>query len=75
MPTRTISISEEAYSRLKILKKEGKMSFSEVIINHYPKRKTLSEVLNEIGESLTLADTIEKVSKELREERSHEVSL
>ena len=31
MPTRTISISEEAYRRLKALKKEGE-SFSDVIL-------------------------------------------
>jgi len=66
MSTRTISITDEAYDRLKSLKKNEKMSFSDVIIEHYPKRKRLSEVLEEIGANPDLADSIERASKEMR---------
>lgn len=75
MATRTISITEEAYERLKNLKKSEKMSFSEVILEHYPKRRKLSEVLAEIGDSTELAESIEKASKELRKARSREVRV
>ena len=49
MATKTISITEEAYERLRSLKKNDKASFSDVILEHYPKKKKLSEVLKEIG--------------------------
>jgi len=73
MSTRTISITDEAYDRLKSLKKGDKMSFSDVIIEHYPKRKKLSEVLEAIGECSDLADSVEKVSKEMRKTRLRRV--
>jgi predicted CopG family antitoxin len=66
MATKTISITEEAYDRLKDLKKDEKASFSDVIMKHYPKKKKLSEVLKEIGANPELADSIEQVSKEMR---------
>ena len=66
MSTKTISITEEAYDRLKDLKKDEKVSFSDVIIKHLPKKKKLSEVLKEIGANPELADSIEQVSKEMR---------
>jgi len=75
MPTRTISITDEAYNRLKSLKKNEKMSFSDVILDHYPKRKKLSEVLEEIGECSALADSIEKASKDMRKARLREVKF
>jgi len=40
-----------------------------VILEHYPKRRKLSEVLNEIGDSSELADSIEKASREMRKAR------
>jgi len=73
MSTKTISITEEAYERLKNLKKDEKTSFSDVIIAHYPKRKKLSEVLKEIGANPELADSIETVSREMRKARLREV--
>jgi predicted CopG family antitoxin len=75
MATRTISITEEAYERLKRLKKNEKMSFSDVILEHYPKRRTLSEVLSEIGDSAELADSIETASREIRNARLREVRV
>ena len=66
MSTRTISITDEAYNRLKSLKKNEKMSFSDVIIAHYPKRKRLSEVLEEIGANPDFADAVERAHKEKR---------
>jgi predicted CopG family antitoxin len=66
MPTRTISITDEAYDRLKNLKKNEKMSFSDVIIAHYPKKRKLSEVLEEIGANPDFANAIEKAQKEMR---------
>lgn len=75
MATRTISITEEAYERLKNLKKNEKVSFSDVILEHYPKRRKLSEVLDEIGDCAELTESIEKASGELRKARSREVKV
>jgi predicted CopG family antitoxin len=57
MPTRTISITEEAYMKLKSLKALEKESFSDVILKYYPARKKLSVVLAEIGLRPDLADS------------------
>jgi len=73
MATKTISITEEAYERLRSLKKNEKASFSDVILEHYPKKKKLSEVLKEIGANPELADSIEKVSLEMRKAKLREV--
>lgn len=48
MATRTIRITEEAYQKLKSLKRSEKESFSDVILKYYPSRRKLSEVLAEI---------------------------
>jgi predicted CopG family antitoxin len=66
MPTRTISITEEAYSRLKALKSSKKESFSDVIVKYYPKKRKLSEIIAAIGPSTDLADSIERASRNLR---------
>ena len=73
MAAKTISITEEAYEKLKSLKTDEKTSFSDVIVKHYPKRKKLSEVLKEIGANAELADSIEAVSKEMRKAKLREV--
>jgi predicted CopG family antitoxin len=39
MSTRTISITDEAYLKLKSLKASEKESFSDVILRYYPSRK------------------------------------
>jgi len=66
MSTKTISITEEAYERLRELKKNEKMSFSDVILEYYPRKKKISEVLREIGANPDLADAIERTSREMR---------
>jgi predicted CopG family antitoxin len=66
MPTRTISITDEAYTRLKALKSGKKESFSDVIMKYYPKKRKLSEIIASIGPSGDLADAIEHASREIR---------
>jgi len=75
MATKTISITEEAYDRLKMLKNDETTSFSEVIVKYYPVRRKLSDVLAELGDSADLADTIEKVSRDMRKGRMREVTF
>ena len=75
MATKTISISEEAYEKLKSLKGSEKESFSDVILKYYPKKKKLSEVLAEIGSNPELADAIEKASLYMREAKMRDVDF
>ncbi|HNQ25714.1 MAG TPA: antitoxin VapB family protein [Methanoregulaceae archaeon] len=64
--TRTIRITEEAYERLERLRKKKKISFSDVILEHSQKRRTLSEVLSDLVDCTILADDIELESGEIR---------
>ncbi len=73
MPTRTISISEEAYEKLKSLKTSEKDSFSDVILKFYPKKRKLSDVLAEIGSNPELANAIERASRDMRTANTREV--
>ena len=72
MSTKTISITEDAYDKLKSLKDSEKMSFSEVILKYYPQKKKLSETLAEIAsfhptpDSRDLADEVERTSEDMR---------
>jgi len=75
MPTRTISITDEAYTRLKALKTSKKDSFSDVILKYYPKKRRLSEILAAIGPNTDLADAIEQSSRELRQTPSRKTGL
>ncbi len=75
MAKRTISITEEAYQKLKSLKRSEKDSFSDVIMKYYPPRRKLSEILAEIGVDHDLADSIEAVSKEMRQAKLRKVEL
>ena len=75
MATKTLSITDEAYGKLKALKKSGKDSFSDVILRHYPKKRKLSEVLAEIGNCDDLADSIEEVSEAMRKSKMKEVKF
>ncbi len=74
MPTRTISINEVAYKRLKALKR-GNESFSEVILRHFPTQKKLSEVLNEIGTNPELAKSKREASDNMRHGRMRDIEL
>ncbi len=71
MANRTISITEEAYQKLKRLKSSEKESFSDVILKYYPSRRKLSEVLAEIGLDAELADSIEAASQKMRHAGIH----
>jgi predicted CopG family antitoxin len=73
--TKTISISEVAYEKLKSLKASEKESFSDVILKYYPRKRKLSEVLSKIGPNPELANAIEKASKDMREAKIREVDL
>jgi predicted CopG family antitoxin len=75
MATKTISITEEAYDRLRGLKKDEKTSFSDVIVKYYPVKRKLSDVLAELGDCTDLADNVEKVSKEIWKGRMREVTF
>lgn len=75
MATKTISITEEAYERLRNLKKDNKASFSDVIVKYYPVKRKLSDVLAELGDCSELADSVEKVSREMRKSRMREVKF
>jgi predicted CopG family antitoxin len=65
MSTKSITITEEAYKRLKSRKSENQ-SFSEVILQNFPAKRKLSEILAEIGKDDELADRIDVASKEMR---------
>ena len=75
MPTRTISITDEAYQKLKSLKGSKKESFSDVILKYYPARRKLSSILAEIGVNRDLADSIESASQEMRQAKIRGVDL
>jgi predicted CopG family antitoxin len=74
MSTKTITITEEAYNRLKSRKSENQ-SFSEVIMQNFPVKRKLSEILEEIGQDDALADRIEAASKEMRQSKMREVDF
>lgn len=75
MPTRTISITEDAYQRLKSLKSSEKDSFSDVVLKYYPAKRKLSDVLADIGVDTELADSVEAASRMTRHARIREVEL
>ncbi len=75
MGTKRITISDDAYERLKRLKGSSNMSFSEVILNYTPPKRKLSEIMKEIGTDHELADAIEKASKEMRKAKLREFDL
>ena len=74
MSTKTITITEEAYNRLKSRKGENQ-SFSEVIMQNFPSKPKLSQILAEIGKDDALADRIEAASKEMRQSKMREVDF
>jgi len=72
MPPKTITITEEAYERLKSRKGENQ-SISEVIMQNFPAKRKLSEILAEIGRDDELADRIDAASKEMRRAKMRDV--
>jgi predicted CopG family antitoxin len=68
MPTRTLSITEEAYRALKASKKEGE-SFTDVILRLTANKGSARRLLEMMDEmySPELADRVEHASKESRE--------
>jgi len=47
MSTKTVSLSEEAYERLKEWKKNENESFSQMIVRVLPKKRDVSKILEE----------------------------
>ena len=74
MSTKTITITEEAYERLKSRKGENQ-SFSEVILQNFPTKRKLSEILAEIGKDDELADRIDAASKQMRQSKMRDVEV
>jgi predicted CopG family antitoxin len=74
MSTKSITITEEAYERLKSRKGENQ-SFSEVILQSFPAKRKLSEILAEIGKDDELADRIDAASKEMRQSKMRDVEV
>ncbi len=67
MRTTTISLSKEAYRLLKAQKKEGE-SFSDLIIRKFGKGNpdAILAYLKAKGPNVNLADSVERVNKELQ---------
>jgi predicted CopG family antitoxin len=74
MSTKTITITEEAYERLKSRKSENQ-SFSEAILRNFPAKRKLSEILDEIGRDDELADRIEVASIDMRRSKIRNVEV
>jgi len=72
MSTKSITITEEAYERLKSRKGENQ-SFSEVILQNFPAKRKLSEILAEIGKDDELADRIAAASKQMRQSKMRDM--
>ncbi len=51
------------------------MSFSEVIVKYYPRRRALSEVLKTITPEEDLAVSIESASKEMRSQKIRKADI
>ncbi|KXA91191.1 hypothetical protein AKJ57_02040 [candidate division MSBL1 archaeon SCGC-AAA259A05] len=73
MGTKTLSIKDEAYERLKSLKKEGE-SFTD-LINRITRKRSLLELPDLVSEEEveSLEKAIERGSKERKEVRRREI--
>ena len=56
-------------------KKNEKTSFSDVIVQYYPVRRKLADVLTGIGNCSDLAGSVEKVSRDMRKSRMKTIQL
>ncbi|MGV8125982.1 MAG: antitoxin VapB family protein [Methanothrix sp.] len=70
----TITITEEAYDRLRRLKSENQ-SFSDVILQSFPAKKKLSQILAKIGRDDDPANWIEAASREMRRSKMRNVEV
>jgi predicted CopG family antitoxin len=61
---KTISLSDQAYERLRSWKKTPKESFSRIVLRVVPKRGTLSDLATEIDKLPALTDEQEKSMEE-----------
>lgn len=75
MATKTITITLDAYNRLKQFKKDDRESFSDLIIRIIPEKRKLSEILSHYEPNDDLAMSIEKGSEETRSSTMREVSF
>ena len=74
MATKDIATTEESYERLRSRKGENQ-SFSDVILQNFPAKKKLSQILAEIGRDDDLADRIEDASREMRWSKMRNVEV
>lgn len=51
MPTKTLTLSEEAYERLKTWKTNDEESYSHLILRLLPKKRDISKIIEEFEES------------------------
>lgn len=75
MATKTITITLEAYTRLKQLKKDDGESFSDLIIRIIPERRKLSDILSNYEPNDDLAMSIKSASEENRSSTLGEISF
>ena len=61
---KTITLTDEAYQRLKEWKKDGKDSFSSIVLRVVPKRGTLADMLENFKELPPLTDQQAKTMTE-----------
>ena len=65
MAAKDITTTEESYRRL-LSRKGENQSFSDVILQNFPAKRKLSQILAEIGRDDDLADRIKASSREMR---------
>lgn len=61
---KTITLSDQAYERLKAWKEESHESFSQIVLKKVPKRGTLGHLLEHIQRLPPLSDEAEKAMRE-----------
>ena len=74
MATKDIATTEESYERLRSRKGENQ-SFSDVILQNFPAKKKLSQILAEIGRDDDPANRIEAASMEMRRSKMRNVEV
>ena len=74
MATKTITITIEAYNRLKQFKNDGE-SFSDLITRIVPEKRNLSDILKHYEPNEDLAMSTQKASEEMRSSTMREVSF